>query len=348
MFQYIILYCLNNLNGERSVANIYYLLKGKKSTQTIQDSYLYNLTEFFGVYRSIARSNFNRVIDELAELNYISISGKAFATVNHEGQQNLAQLDSEFQNTYFKGMTYEKHAPQFLATFILLIQTVTNLHIKKSRFIPVIDNGSIQTNVKNFLQNKPLDMSVLLRDIYDDLRQIFSTASFPDFSIDIFVDYLTSANEIGLSQQQIALKYNISKEDVHFHLFNIIHYILEQMKLAPAKYKVLPYMSNQRQDLSLTDSAMVTYNYYGKGYSIKEIAGTRDLKESTVQDHIVEIAYVGEVKWSDHMSDEEYSMIKKALVQTNTKQLKTLKELLPDFITYFQIKLVIALWHKND
>ncbi|MFC4404322.1 helix-turn-helix domain-containing protein [Gracilibacillus xinjiangensis] len=347
MLKYILLYCIDALRAERSVANVYYLLRGKKSTQTIQDSHLYNLTNFFGVYRTIKRKDFNRVVDELVKMNLIKISEQGFAHMNEYGKEYLVNQYNKFQHLYLKGMSYEKSAPQFLATLILLIQTVTNIHMKNYRFIPVIDDVAIQSNVKRFLQSKQLDMTILLKDLYDDLLQILSSRKFPEYSKDIFVDYITSANEVGLGQQQLAVKYNISKEDIHCYLMNMIHLILEEIRITAPTYKVLPYILDQKRKLPLTESAIVTYKYYSSGYTIHEIANQRNLKESTVQDHIIEIAYMGEVKWSNHMNDKEFSLIREVLEKSNTKQLKTLKDQLPDFITYFQIKLVIALWHKN-
>lgn len=45
--QYTVLYCLKQLNGERTVSSIYYLLKGKRSSQTLQDG---NMFEFLFVW----------------------------------------------------------------------------------------------------------------------------------------------------------------------------------------------------------------------------------------------------------------------------------------------------------
>ena len=45
--QTIILFCLQKINGERTIYSIYHLLKGKKSSQTIQDTHLFHLQSLF-------------------------------------------------------------------------------------------------------------------------------------------------------------------------------------------------------------------------------------------------------------------------------------------------------------
>lgn len=42
--QYTLLHCLKQLNGERTVSSIYYLLKGKRSSQTLQDGNMFRVS----------------------------------------------------------------------------------------------------------------------------------------------------------------------------------------------------------------------------------------------------------------------------------------------------------------
>ncbi|SER14114.1 Uncharacterized protein YpbB [Gracilibacillus ureilyticus] len=345
MFQYILLHCIKALKAERSLANIFYLLTGKKSTQTIQDSHLYNLTDYFGVYRSLKRVDFNNAIDNLVQKSYIVYNKQGFAQLSDAGKYHLTVQAQQYQDLHFRGMVFERMAPPFLATLILLIQTATNIFVNNYRFIPVIDNSSAQSNVKQFLKQKDLDISILLRDLYGDLYKCFTVNRLPQSSIEIFTDHITSAKEIGLSQHQLASKYIMTKEDVHCYLMNVVHLMLDESK-HPDKYNVFPYIINQQSDLPVTESALATYKLYSRGHTIGEIAAYRSLKESTIQDHIIEIAYAEKVEWTRHMGTEIYNTISEVMEKTNTKQLKILKSLLPEHISYFQIKLVIALWHK--
>ena len=48
--QMMILYCLQKINGERTIYSIYHLLHGKKSSQTIQDATFISSSSFFSIH----------------------------------------------------------------------------------------------------------------------------------------------------------------------------------------------------------------------------------------------------------------------------------------------------------
>ena len=58
--QTMILYCLQKINGERTIYSIYHLLKGKKSSQTIQDTHLFHLNRFFQTETNMSRNEFRK------------------------------------------------------------------------------------------------------------------------------------------------------------------------------------------------------------------------------------------------------------------------------------------------
>ncbi|MGO4076159.1 recombinase RecQ, partial [Staphylococcus aureus] len=76
------------LNGERSISAVYHLFKGKKSSQTIQDASLFQLSKYFGCYPGFTRDQLNRSTIKLDEKHYIKKTGETFI-VTDAGQQML-------------------------------------------------------------------------------------------------------------------------------------------------------------------------------------------------------------------------------------------------------------------
>ncbi|WP_182916973.1 helix-turn-helix domain-containing protein [Bacillus sp. PK3_68] len=76
--------------------------------------------------------------------------------------------------------------------------------------------------------------------------------------------------------------------------------------------------------------------------SIEEISTHRRLKQSTVEDHVVELAFnypgFSIRPFVDKATEEQ--VLKAAAVLSN-KRIKPIKERLPD-VSYFQIRLVLA------
>ena len=69
----IILDCLVQINGERTIYSIFHILKGKKSSQTIQDSHLFEISHYFRIFPSLNRNDFQQTLMHLHTYRYIEV-----------------------------------------------------------------------------------------------------------------------------------------------------------------------------------------------------------------------------------------------------------------------------------
>jgi uncharacterized protein YpbB len=344
MFHYILLVCIKYIKSERSINNIYYLLKGKKSTQTIQDAYLFQLTNFFGIYPQVEKNTFNNFVTQLLNNQLIKHVKNDFVIITTYGE---TYLNNNKRPLYFNGLNYNKIDRAYLQSIILLIQTTTNLANGNNRFIPVIEDYQVQKIVKKVLQTKLNNPEVICSSVYKDLHTLLDSYNGDDRVKEMFVMYLTSNNEIGHSMQQLAETYKMSIEDVYCELMNLIHYQLSEIEQNRSAFLFLPNLIGTKNVELLTDSAKRTYELLLKSHTVKEISQIRLLKENTIYDHIVEIAYQFPVNIYHYMSVEVYEKIRYVLDELHTTKLKELKSKLPNSVTYFQIKLAIAITYRN-
>ncbi|MFD1735494.1 DNA helicase RecQ [Bacillus salitolerans] len=90
-------------------------------------------------------------------------------------------------------------------------------------------------------------------------------------------------------------------------------------------------------------SFLETYERYKSGQSLHEIAKGRELKIITIQNHIIQAIEAGkQIDWETEFSIEEEKLILETYDKVGSEKLKPLKDLLPDDIDYFKIKLVLA------
>ncbi|WP_163537680.1 helix-turn-helix domain-containing protein [Gracilibacillus sp. YIM 98692] len=345
MFTFILLNCISKLNGERTVYNIYHLLTGKKSTQTIQDSFAYQLTEYFGIYPALKRSDFQIEVDKLDQLDYIDFNKNGYVLVTSEGNEILAHHQKDFLQYHFQGMDHSKEVLIFANSLILFIQTCTHIAADQRSFIPIIDEQEIQKHVKNIWRNIPDEPATLLNQLYKELLMLLD--NFSTSHIHMFLDRLTSVQKIGSTYEQLAQQYHLSKHDTYCVFMNIVYFIYMQLKKG-ANYRVLKLLMPQREKATrLTASAKNTFLLLKKGYTINQIAVMRQLRVNTIQDHIVEIAYVDrEVDWSVFVSEMTRQSIINTTSNLQTNKLKEIKQSLPEEISYFQIKLALALKYQ--
>ena len=341
----IILTCSLHIKAERTTSAIYHLLLGKKSIQTVQDAHIYQLEKFYGIYRTLTKKAFNQKIVELVNKQHLvkNPSQETTYICTHTGEVWLEKHKNQFNLTYFNGLKYGETANIFFERLILLIQTITNSNKDFYAFIPVIDKEPVENWVKMVYKKTKGSEVKLLGTIYEELYRLL--VSYSNKEANIFVDRLTGYKKYGMSIEQLAAGYKCDIHDIQLLLSGVLQSIVH---IVQSKNNDFPFLSFILKDLSLaspiTKSTSVTHDLLKKTYSIDQIAKIRQLKINTIYDHFVEIAlYDKAFPIHQFVSEHTQAEILRAVDQTKTYKLKQLKQQLSVDITYFQIRLVLAI-----
>lgn len=338
----VILDCLKSLNGERTIYSIYHLLTGKKTSQTIQDAHFFQLTPYFGVYSSITRAAFEAVIHKQSEQQWLISCGDHRFGLTKAGEAYLMQLCSQFPAPmYLNGLKFQQTDLRLWERLSLLVQVVSNLVNKETNYIPIQKSKETRSWVKDFLQKTKLDRNQIGKILYGELVNCLQGGHRLDPSILIF--RLTGFKRIGQTSQQVAEMLNMAGEQYQIEFLNILHYLIEEVSTNQHQFPLLSsILENLNQNVVMTNSSYKTYELLTKGYSIEEVAAYRQLKTSTIEDHIVEIA-INIVDFSiDHFVDQQkQKRIIAAVEKTASKQLKLIKDEV-SAANYFEIRLVLA------
>ncbi|WP_087971561.1 helix-turn-helix domain-containing protein [Oceanobacillus rekensis] len=348
MFDGIILTCIDKLQGERTASSIYHLLKGKKSIQTVQDAHIYHLEKYYGIYNVLTKERFNNNLSRLVAeglLNTIENEYSKFQ-LSTIGVEWLEEHKEHLKVEYFNGLTYNKITDVFYLRLLLLIQTLTNAKMNYFRFIPVTDNHSAERWVKQHYQTMKTKKKEVIQSLYDELYNLLDM--FPEQDASLFVDRLTGYQTIGLSTNQLSEKYMLTDEDVHLLLTGMVHRIITTVHKDKEKFSIHAKILNDLSETNLiTHSANKTNQLLKKSYTINQIAAMRNLKTNTIHDHIVEIAlYDSDFPLDNYISAEDQKEVITVLNNENSFKLKDIKESLNENISYFQIRLVLAVNKK--
>lgn len=105
-----------------------------------------------------------------------------------------------------------------------------------------------------------------------------------------------------------------------------------------------------KKQMDINESTEETYRLFNKGLTIDEIAKERNYSKTTIEEHLAINYKKGkEINLSRLDYDERiYKKVKHAIkkLDGNTSKLKSIKDLLPETITYLHIKLAIAQLNK--
>lgn len=96
-----------------------------------------------------------------------------------------------------------------------------------------------------------------------------------------------------------------------------------------------------------TETMRTTYNLFRQGNAVKDIAAIRGLSLQTIETHLCAYITIGELDINDLISQKKQQEIKQAIAQYGTSSLRLLKENLPLYHDYGEIKMVITALEKQ-
>ncbi|OCA83597.1 hypothetical protein F7984_11645 [Pradoshia sp. D12] len=341
-FDGLILYLINALKGQRTVYSPLHILNGKKSSQPIQDARLFNISRFFGVLPKLKRETWDQKIIELTKKGYIKETGINTYVCTQHGKQALSFWEKDYpQLTNLDGRTFQDAAHGFWMRLQLLVQTSSCLLNGNHSFIAVSRNQEEQLLVKKLFKKIPLSSMELAQLLYQELDDLLSNVN--EAGAELIVSAFSGHQHAGLTIEQAARKLNIDVFYARLLFWDTIHYMLKASVQSPyILLKELVLIGKPVQSL-LTASTQRTLKMLQAGMSKEEVAAVRNLKTNTIEDHLVEIvSNVPDFPIDDFVSATEKEQIKQAIATNETKQLRSLKMVLPSEITYFKIRLVMA------
>lgn len=329
----------SKLDGEKTVNAGYHLLRGKRSGQTIQDVQYYQLHMFFGVLPKLSKTVFDGAIKEIEALDYIRIDGDGLLHLTEIGQE-VVQNAPPF---YFNGWHYRGREEIFFARLSLIIQTLSHFRIGIKQFMPIQRNPEIQQFAKRFLQVHPIEEASFSHQFKKELTVALEKSGMREVQKTIIAYRLVGYEMTGWTWGQLGEQLNISPMNVKLNFIESLHRLLETIEQSDELDLLKKVAIGIRVETLLTESTRQTKSYFDKGYTLKEIGAVRQLKLSTIQDHIVEMALNDhEFPLTKFVSLEDYRLVQEKSTELGTKRLRVLKTIFPK-LTYFQLRLILSM-----
>ncbi|SDL65376.1 helix-turn-helix domain-containing protein [Sediminibacillus halophilus] len=346
MLTEIILDSLKKLKQERTSAAVYHLLVGKRSSQTLQDAHLYHLTGYFGIAKGMEKQVFDKEIEKLVSKGFLLQIGDK-AVVTQKGMDFLKDSESKKLLQHYNGLVYDRASDLFYERLSLFIQTAANIERGNHRFIPVSDNQEVLRWMKNYYAVYRRRLQEPLDQLYDEMLVFLNR--LPEQHAEIFVKRLSGYSHFGMSKVQLAALYDLDKYDFLVLYQLILHRLLNYVIYDSTPTPTLSFFARGLvKEVFLTDSARKTNDLLKQGRNVEEICRIRKLKESTVHDHLIEIAYANpRFPLSDYVSSEAVSEIGKQIERLESRKLKDIKQALDDRYSYLQIRLVMAVYRAG-
>lgn len=336
IFQQILLRILSQLNNERTISAAFHLLRGKRSGQTIQDVGIFELHEYFSLLPKLSRKKFDQEVQQIMEERYLIKNDEmGHYHMTAKGlEKGVAELPCSFN-----GWNYRGNEHIFFARLSLIVQALSYQSSKVKQFIPIQRDEQIQHFVRVFLLNNSYQAGHLQQELFREITESIEKLPITILQKELLINRLTGINMPGYTWQQLAFDADMSEMDVQLLYISALHNWLVEV---PNYTHLNNLAENVKVDIVLTGSAYHTAELFKKGYSISEIASMRRLKDSTIEDHIVEFAMnEPSFPFENFVPVEDQQQVFAAIEKKGTRRLKILHETVPH-LSYFQLRLVLA------
>lgn len=338
MFHQILLQIFQKLNNERSISAAYHVLRGKRSGQTIQDIGLFQLHNYFGLLPKLPRATFDEAVSLFSQDSWLIIQESGHYSMKKLGLQRAEQTP----DFLFDGWHYRGNEHIFFARLSLIVQSLSYQSAGIRSFSPISRDMNIQSWVRTFLLEHNYQDGHLQQQLLEECESVLSELSLSEANKQLVLYRLSGYGLPGWTWQQLASERKEAVLDCQLAFIELLHVFLNEVHQT-TDYPLLGNIAEElRVKALLTDSAQQTAYLYEQGYSLEQIMQIRKLKQSTIEDHLVELAmYEPNFSIGPFVSYKEAEKVWQASKQYQTKKLKTLHEVV-EGMSYFQLKLVLA------
>ncbi|WP_221565252.1 helix-turn-helix domain-containing protein [Alkalihalobacillus sp. TS-13] len=339
----IILLGIERLDGERTTTGLYHLFNGKKSSQTVQDGRLFQLSHLFGIIKGYSYRDFKINMNDLHNDGLIEVYDGNHALITNLGKMQLRnQLEQHPIPEWLDCWRYGDLSSVFWRRITLFVQTLSHIMKGDHHFYPIQnDPDTLQWVKRSFPKEKEI-RSKIASLLFQELKLLLQPLGVR--KAENVVLRLTRTGRIGLTTNQVADRLHIDPMECHVHFQASLHHMMKMIVEDRTAFPVLStFIADMEQRFALTESTRKTYRLIKKGLSLEEIASVRNLKPSTIEDHIVELAiHIPEMDIDRYIQETDQKRIVEASGLLGTKRLKAIKQKLGEGFNYFQIRLTLA------
>lgn len=282
---------LFNTSYPMKLAQLIHVFRGRRTPSMLYLVEKYRLFSAFGLLPKLKRQQLNDCLELLVKKQLLLEKGEGYILTEAGNLAAKAYFEKHTFPSAIQSMEYAKARQPLWERFQLLVQVFSERTYKNSLYTPVVKHPSHQEGVRIWLQKQQKESQELTKLWIEETISFFQ--SLGDNRSNLLVNQLAGHGRSGKTKRQVAEKYELTP----FECQLLIEDTLEEgiFLIRNKKWTLLSSLLEDIQKetyFGLTDSTLYTAKCLAKGYSIEIVARMRKLKESTIKEHVLELALI--------------------------------------------------------
>lgn len=280
-------------NKTTTSAQLLHVLQGKRTPSMFYLTEINHWHHGFSTFPNITLQDLKKVIHHFTKKNGLIEVGKGY---------RLTEFGTENLTAYFEEFYFPKHITRFTNVTIrnvfweryqLFTQVLSETSYENKRYVPIIKHPQHQESIRLLFQQFKTDKTPLLVKWIEEQQFLFS--NLEEERASRLFSHLSGHEVVGNTKLQTQEKVGMVHFEYDFYHLDSIELILQCIKKHKKELPILYAMFKQLNEetfFGLSASTYQTFQLLLKGHTISEVARIRYLKENTIREHILEIAFV--------------------------------------------------------
>lgn len=268
------------------VSTLFHLLRGKRTVSVLMNGFLFDNLAYFCLFPDIEEKLFYKQLQQLIKEELLTFSKEtAEAQITTKGIECLFKNADTitYHTAHLNGYKYAKTEEEMWRLLQFLVQVTSHLSYRDKQYIPLEASPRYQWKVKALISK--LNKEILGSNMKSEWSSVFSQLS--EGEANFIAQQFSGYRLNGKAEQQLLsdtsdFKRVLYRKNVYHHLFSRIESLPDDAIIREALKEDLEKNQNQ--------SMLRTRELWQSGRSLSEITQVRQMKPSTVNDHILELA----------------------------------------------------------
>ncbi|EOL44308.1 helix-turn-helix domain-containing protein [Enterococcus caccae] len=311
-------------------STLYHLLKGKRTSSVLLYGFIYENLRFFQLFPALSEKQFNAILDELIEQKLLHQTSDGEVQITTHGLESVKRDSRSFW--WLDNYRFGKTDETIWRLLQFTVQVISNLSYSHKEYIPLEQSPLYQKRVKMYIQSMPKVR--LIETVKKEWTEIFSL--LPKEEADFFAQQFSGYKKIGKTSFQL-----MDSQDTSFNRFlskkERLHHLLDTI-LAIPEDRFLKSLITQLVAQNDNKSMMETSFYLKTQLTIETLALQRNVKVSTIKDHLMELALTKDFPFERFISQKTQMCLFDISKPYQEWTYRTLKQINPE-LDYFEFRL---------
>lgn len=325
--QYYLLSFLKQ-NSPTTSSQLLHIFQGKRTPSMFYLAERNKWHHAFAQFKKIDLQNLEKQLAQFEKNGFIFKKDQSYYLTN-KGHESYTKF---IEDHYYPQVSSFSNGPikiPFWDRYQLFVQIFSEMSYQNKHYTPIIKNPSHQENVRQLFYQFKDQTDLLLENWIEE--QSFLLDQIEEQRVGVLMDQLTGNDKIGETKKQLQEQLEMEELEYFFYHLDTMEELLIIIQTYPKKLPILHAIVNQLQlesNYGLSMSTSETYHLLTQGNSISEISTIRHLKENTIREHILELAFIlNDFPFEFFVPENLYNELHKAF---ETKEDYSFKQALAD------------------